>query len=278
MKSDAFAHRLFAMLDRMVGRGSYAAVRRHLFSNSEYTQITYGRLLDESLNPSARWLDAGCGHEVLKPGAGTENFNFCSKPTLAVGCDLDLPSLNEAREIKNRICCSLEDLPLQTGSFDVVSLNNVAEHLAEPLKVFAEISRVLSDDGRLIVHTPNVRSYWVLIGRLGRIVLPARVVFKIIEFTEHREENDVFPTVYRANSKGRLLELAAASGLAVEHIVLLRSRPLFYFFAPLAVLELLFARLMVRFGLEEIAAPVLLAVFRRPMREAKPESEVRIAS
>jgi SAM-dependent methyltransferase len=276
MKS-SFAHRFFAILDRAVGRGSYAAVRRRLFPDSEYTQITYGRLLDESLNPSARWLDAGCGHEVLKPGAGTEQFNLCAKPRLVVGCDLDLPSLHEAGEIKNRLCCSLEHLPLQTGTFDVVSLNNVAEHLGEPLKVFAEITRVLSDNGRLIVHTPNVRSYWVFIGRLGRIALPARVVFKIIEFTEQREENDVFPTVYRANSKRRLLELAAASGLTVERIVLLRSRPLFYFFAPLAVLELLFSRLMARCGLEAVAAPVLLAVFRRPIREATPESEMRIA-
>jgi SAM-dependent methyltransferase len=277
MRAEGVARRLFRILDRAVGRGSYAAVRRHLDPNSEYTQITYGRLLEESLNTSAKWLDAGCGHEVLKHGAGTEKFDFWAKPRMAVGCDLDLPSLKGAGQIKNRVCCSLEQLPFRSGTFTVVSLNNVAEHLSDPRKVFAEFARVLSDDGRLVIHTPNVRSYWVHIGQLGRMVLPERVVFRLIKFTEHREEDDVFPTVYRANSKARLMQLAAESGLRVERISLLRSRPLFYFFAPLAVLEILFSRLMMRLDQQEIAAPVLLAVFRRPTREPRSELGLRSA-
>lgn len=250
-------------LDRLVGRGSYRPLKRWLDPRTEYTQITYGRALEKALGPSTRWLEAGCGHEILKHGAGTEQFDLCSKPRMAVGCDLDVPSLREQRMLKNRVCCDLEALSFRSGIFEVVSLNNVAEHISNPTRVFSELARVLKDDGRLIIHTPNARSYWVLISRLSRLLLPERIVFRLIRFLEHREENDIFPTVYRANTRARLDELASLAGMTVESISLLRYRPLFYFFAPVAVVELLLARLFVWLGMEEFVSSVLIGVFRR---------------
>jgi SAM-dependent methyltransferase len=249
-------------LDRLLGRGSYRRVKRWLDPHSEYTQITYGRVLNDALGPSVRWLDAGCGHEILKYGAGTEQFDLGSKARMLVGCDLDISSLRTARQIKYRLCSNLEALPIKSDSFDVVSLNNVAEHLQHPDKVFAEIARVLRKGGRLIVHTPNVRSYEAQAGRLARVLLPERVVFGLIKFMEHREEKDVFPTVYQANTRERLIELASSHGMRVERVSLLRYRPLLYFVAPFAVIELLLSRAMIWLGLEELAAPVLLGVFQ----------------
>ena len=134
-----------------------------------------------------------------------------AKARMLVGCDLDVASLREARQTKYRLCSNLEALPIRSGSFDVVSLNNVAEHLQHPDKVFAEIARVLRKGGRLIVHTPNARSYEAWAGRLARVLLPERVVFGLIKFLEHREEKDVFATVYQANTaratdRARLVE------------------------------------------------------------------------
>ena len=50
--------------------------------------------------------------------------------------------------------------------------------------------------------------------------------------------------------------------MRVERVSLLRYRPLLYFLAPLAVIELLLSRAMIWLGLEELAAPVLLGVFQ----------------
>jgi SAM-dependent methyltransferase len=264
---------MLKFLDRFLGRGSYRSLKRWLDPKSEYSQITYGRVLDKALGPSVRWLEAGCGHEILKQGAGTEQFDFSSKPRMAVGCDLDMASLREQRLLKNRVCCNLEALSFRSGSFEVVSLNNVAEHIANPTKVFNEFARVLKDDGRLIVHTPNARSYWVLIARIGRLLLPERMVFRLIKFLEHREENDVFPTVYRANTRGRLVELASGAGMTVESISFLRYRPFFYFFAPAAVVELLLVRLLVCVGMGEFVSSVLLGVFRRTPVGVRPAGQ-----
>jgi SAM-dependent methyltransferase len=260
--------RILALIDRVIGRGSYRPLQRRLDPKSEYTQVTYGRVLEKMLGPSARWLDAACGHEILKHGAGTEQIDLCSRARTAVGCDLDLASLRKQHLLTNRVCCDLGALPFKSSSFGVVSLNNVAEHLADPARVFAEFERVLQDGGRLVIHTPNVHSYWALVTRLGRRILPERTVSRLIWFLEYREDDDVFPTVYRANSRQQLLELAARTGMTVERVSFLRSRPLFYFFAPAAVIEMLLGRLMVRLGMEEFAASVLLAVFRRPMVES----------
>lgn len=254
--------RILNGLDRLLGRGSYRTLKRWLDPHSEYSQITYGRVLNDVLGPSVRWLDAGCGHEILKYGAGTEQFDLGSKARMLVGCDLDVSSLREARQTKYRLCSNLEALPLRSSSFDVVSLNNVAEHLQHPDKVFAEIARVLRRGGRLIVHTPNARSYEAWAGRLARVLLPERVIFALIKFMEHREEKDVFPTVYQANTRERLIELASSNGMRVERVSLLRYRPLLYFLAPLAAIEVLLSRAMIWLGLEELAAPVLLGVFR----------------
>lgn len=261
---------MFEFLDRYLGRGSYRPLKRWLDPKSEYPQITYGRVLDKALGPSVRWLEAGCGHEILKHGAGTERFDLSSKPRMAVGCDLDMPSLREQRVLKNRVCCNLEALSFHSGTFEVISLNNVAEHIANPAKVFSEFARVLKNDGRLIIHTPNAHSYWVLISRVGRALLPERMVFRLIKYIEYREEDDVFPTVYRANTRSRLAELASHSGMTVESISFLRHRPLFYFFAPAAVVEILFARLFVWLGMEEFVSSVLLGVFRRAPMDVTP--------
>jgi SAM-dependent methyltransferase len=265
--------KLVATVDRSLGRGSYRALRRYLDPHVEYTQITYGRVLDSELTSTARWLDAGCGHEILEHGAGTEQFDLCSKIPFVVGCDLDMASLRRHMVIKNRLCCELGAMPFRSESFDVVSLNNVAEHLSRPALVFGEFSRVLSDGGILVVHTPNARSYWARIVAIGRRILPSKLILRTIRFLEHREEDDVFPTFYRANTKRELLELARATDMRVESLLLLRDRPLFYFFAPLSAVEMLCTRFMAWIGMEEFAAPVLLVVLRRKRRSERPNAD-----
>ena len=183
---------------------------------------------------------------------------------MLVGCDIDFPSLMKHHMFIDRVCCNLELLPFRAASFDIVSLNNVAEHLVDPSKVLAEFHRIVTPDGRLIVHTPNVRSLFMRCVRLGRLVLPQRIVARLITFLEHRENDDVFPTFYRINTKTQLAKLATDAGFVVENIFLLRDRPLSYFFAPFSAGELLLMRLLDSLGMKEITGSVLLAVFKRP--------------
>lgn len=43
------------------------------------------------------------------------------------------------------------DLPFEDGTFRLVTMVNVIHHLEDPYSVFPEISRVIADDGRLIL-------------------------------------------------------------------------------------------------------------------------------
>jgi SAM-dependent methyltransferase len=182
---------------------------------------------------------------------------------MAVGCDLDLPALQRHRSLTHRLCATLQGLPFRDGSFDILTLNYVVEHLEQPSEVFAELVRVLGPNGRLIVLTPNAASYYIRLTRFGQRLLPRSFVLWWIRYLEERKPEDVFPAFYRANTRRRLSELLTRAGMIEEEISLLNDQPLFHFAAPLSAVELLFSRLLMWVGLRELAAVSILAAYRR---------------
>ncbi len=168
------------------------------------------------------------------------------------------------RSIRLGVGATLDHLPFRTQSLDLITLNNVAEHLERPREVLAEFARVLAPGGRVIIHTPNVESYAVRIAEVGRRILPKPFIMKLIRYMDFREEEDVFPTYYRVNTRADLLAAAGASGLTSENVILAPARPLFYFVAPLCAAELAASRLMLRMGADSFAASVIIGMFRKP--------------
>jgi SAM-dependent methyltransferase len=58
--------------------------------------------------------------------------------------------------------CFVDDLPTaETGSFDVVALSDVFEHVTAPREFLASIRRLFKPDGLLYVKVPNAR--WSLL-------------------------------------------------------------------------------------------------------------------
>ena len=53
-----------------------------------------------------------------------------------------------------------ELLPLPDNSFDCLILSEVIEHLEAPQVSIREATRVLRPGGRLLLTTPNYRSFW----------------------------------------------------------------------------------------------------------------------
>lgn len=103
--------------------------------------------------PLARWISARAFGQVLDIGCADRWV----APHLAPGCDylaLDYPPTGRLYAARPHLHASAAALPLIDRSADTVLLIEVAEHLAEPARAFAEIARVLRPGGRMLFTVP----------------------------------------------------------------------------------------------------------------------------
>jgi SAM-dependent methyltransferase len=150
--------------------------------------------------PEARWLDGGCGTNLAVeefPCALNAGIDMCRHPALR-----RTPGVFFVQG-------ALDRLPFRNGSFSLVTLNTVTEHLKEPPRVFAEIRRVLEPGGRLLIHTTNVRSPLVMLGKL----IPRRMRMAVFTRLMGASEEDVFRVYHRANTPSALCTI---EGFEVE--------------------------------------------------------------
>jgi len=210
----------------------------------QWNQEIYGRTISEYLKRGDEWLDVGCGHRMLAKDLENLEGELARRAKRVVGCDVDQSAMLPHMWITELHVAPVEKLPFPDATFDLVTCNMVFEHLATPAEAFAEMARVLKPGGKVILHTPNLWNYMVFMNHTVGRVLPRSLLMGLIFRSEGREEKDVFPTLYRANTVSRLKELAGKVGLrAISTRVLTAPQPFFGFFAPLAFLQILTMRL-----------------------------------
>jgi SAM-dependent methyltransferase len=113
-----------------------------------------------ALQPQLLWpgnaaLDIGCGEgqlcaELMRHGWRT-----------VVGVDVAKTRIHRARELHPHVRfydVPLAETDLAPGTFDLIVLDNVIEHLPDPLAAIRELHRYLAPDGRLVIITPNMES------------------------------------------------------------------------------------------------------------------------
>ncbi len=96
-------------------------------------------------------LDIGCGEGYLG-AAIAKNNNYI------VGVDISRKSVEKAKIILNdAVVLDIQEqkVPYPNKYFDVIVITEVIEHLLVPEKVLEEASRLLKDDGFMIITTPN---------------------------------------------------------------------------------------------------------------------------
>jgi SAM-dependent methyltransferase len=101
------------------------------------------------VRPPGRLLDVGTGVGRMLTLAREAGWQ-------ATGVDIDpaVVAYARARGLDVR-CGALPTLGLPAASFDLVTLWNVLDFVADPLALLAECRRVLAPGGRLFVRTPN---------------------------------------------------------------------------------------------------------------------------
>jgi ubiquinone/menaquinone biosynthesis C-methylase UbiE len=164
-------------------------------------------------------VDLGCG-----------NGNFTLKIKEKIGCDKiigvdDCQKLLSEAKKKGIIVKKANlnnSLPFMKNSFDVVTSNQVIEHLFYPVKFMKEIYRILKPGGYAVISTENLASWDNIFALLfGYVPFSMELdsgIWKIGNpFSIHEKEKlkDSFPHVRILTYKG-LIEMARFVGFEVE--------------------------------------------------------------
>lgn len=125
-------------------------------------------LIRPHVGPGSRILEIGCG-------AGNLLLQTTVAGSYPMALDLSMQALTFVRSRLEEANTSVdapigfactqaigESLPLADNSFDCVLLSEVIEHLESPQISIREAVRVLCPGGRLLITTPNYRSFWPL--------------------------------------------------------------------------------------------------------------------
>lgn len=120
-----------------------------------------------------------------------------------IGLDVDdavmsNPSLDEAYVLDERGRSQLPD-----GTADLIVSDFTFEHIADPESSARELDRLLKPGGWICARTPNKFGYIAL----GNRLVPDRVKHGVLSTAQpDRLEEDVFPAVYRLNTRDALLK------------------------------------------------------------------------
>lgn len=218
----------------------YWGLRRIIAPQLRYSQYVYEEVLRRYVNPYSDWVELGCGHSILPSWRLAEEKQLVGNCKMVCGIDYDWNSLRAHSSITKRLRGDITKLPFKEQSFDLVTANMVVEHLDKPDVQFREIHRILRPKGIVLFHTPNVYGYGVILSRL----VPEAIKAKLIRVVEGREEHDVFETHYAANSEKSIRLLARQAGFELVEMQLILTDAIFSMVPPLALLELLWIRLL----------------------------------
>jgi SAM-dependent methyltransferase len=166
--------------------------------------ISFFTRINALLDPAWTVLDVGCGRgEYAEDTVPYRRALRILKGKVAkvIGLDVDPvgrqnPCLNEFRLLES------ETWPVESDSIDLIICDQTLEHVPNPDALFSEARRTLRNGGYLCIRTPNRWGYPALVATVVPNKHHARVVGAV---QENRMAHDVFPTVYRCNSKRKVL-------------------------------------------------------------------------
>jgi ubiquinone/menaquinone biosynthesis C-methylase UbiE len=225
-----------------------------------HSQVRYYQALLRHVQPGNRWLDLGCGRQIVPDFAASldQQREIAARMKLVVGMDVDAAILDHPL-LQERVMGWGDALPFADSTFDLITANMVMEHVKDPARILSEARRVLRPGGQFLFHTPNFKYYLVFIAWL----IPDIIKRKIVWLLEHRADEDIFPTWYRINTTSRVRHWAAQQGFEVAEVEVGGSVGSLMPLGPIGVLEILVLKVL-SYPLFRDFNVTLIAVLRKP--------------
>jgi ubiquinone/menaquinone biosynthesis C-methylase UbiE len=179
-------------------------IKKRFFRTEKHPYRMYEAKISSMLTGTETLLDAGCGRSapILR--------KFKGKAEKLIGIDLEKPS--DCHDIFYEQCDIACMESVEDCYVDIVMSRAVLEHVQDPNAVFSEISRILKPGGSFVFIAPNFWDYVSLISWLT----PNSFHKLIVNKTEGRSQEDVFPAYYRANTYKDIKRLSAQNNLVIE--------------------------------------------------------------
>lgn len=181
------------------------------FSHVDGTINFYNRI-NALIEPHFTVLDlgAGRGQQIIDNPCAyrAELCKLQGKVAKIVGADVDDAVLENPCMDETVVFDPAEPLPFKAESFDLIYSDWVLEHVADPESFVADVERILKPGGWFCARTPNR----IGITGVGANLVPNRMHVKLLgHLQKQRKEVDVFPTVYKLNSRGAIRRYFPAS-------------------------------------------------------------------
>jgi SAM-dependent methyltransferase len=159
------------------------------------------RAIVPHVTSGARMLDLGCGYDA--------DLLRSLAPRIAAGTGVDVSVGPTARAVSNLAFVegTLEEaLPdVADGSYDLVTLISVLEHVWEPQAVLTECRRVLAPGGTLLINVPT----WLGKGALefSAFRLGTSPALEMDDHKAYYDRRDLWPLLVRAGFTPHLIRL-----------------------------------------------------------------------
>lgn len=116
----------------------------------------------------------------------------------------------ERLKLANFYCGKLEDQPFEPGTFDIITLWDVIEHLKNPRPVLSKCRELLKDGGILFIHTPN-GGIQIAKAKLKKALFGEKAGMHFLEARDHLH-------IYKEKTLTRILEECGFSGTRFVHL------------------------------------------------------------
>lgn len=145
-------------------------------------------------------MELGVGESVLDIGCGIGQYTplFLYRFKRVVGLDPDKNYLRVARRAKYRIeyVEGWGETFKLNEKFDTISMNNILEHVDDPILLLKNCKKHLAENGRIIIQVPNAHSVTRKLGVLmGLIDNLENMTEKEINFYGHKRTYNILSLV-----------------------------------------------------------------------------------